>query len=719
LRIPADWLSQAFKCKHCGLIIQARTRTSPVAVSPVVSTPKPVAIPVGAGTAKPVARPVAQPAVSPAAPAPARTVPRSTGDPFAFDDEPSPESPSRPRRGRRSRGGLATGLILAGVVLGITIVATAFAWPHLSRMIDQPPDGPVAQNSDSGKQDGGGTSDLPDDLLKYKPPQRDTRKSDIPIKHDTGKKPEKHDPSTKRDTGSKPDLPVAAGPFPRRLLAISINNYLFANPIFYGMPIPSAANVQTLLDKLSYNNALHIPADQVALLSDMASDRIAQPPTEAVIRNTIVNFLDTSRAQDRIILLIVGHVVEIDNEAVLLPIDGMIDSKEGTIPLKWIYERLAACKARQKVLILDTCRLDPAKGQERPGSGPMSATLDKMLQEPPPGVQVWSSCVAEQFSYEFEGGEKINNGLFLQALYDVVPGNSSGGIQEPGDPLPLTRLVTSVNLAMKQDIPPGKEQKSRLSGKMAEEGAAYDPKEPRPPRLEIPPSPRSNGGGDLAVVRSVLKDISFPPLKVAKDSKALSAESLPPFPEDALKEYAKDGEATPLREAVMKARTVLADIAVRHKLKDFYKVKAEAQLKQDVRRDQKEVAIVLGALEEASDALKAVEVHRKNETKRWQATYDYVVARLEAQQAYLNEYEAVLGQILKGLAPPDPKLYDGWRLASQYDSQTGDSAAKKIGAESRKKMDKIIKAYPNTPWAIMARRDKTSGLGLEWQPMKK
>jgi hypothetical protein len=91
---------------------------------------------------------------------------------------------------------------------------------------------------------------------------------------------------------------------------------------------------------------------------------------------------------------------------------------------------------------------------------------------------------------------------------------------------------------------------------------------------------------------------------------------------------------------------------------------------------------------------------------------------MDAQIAYLNEYQAALGQILKGLAAPDPKLYSGWRLASQPDPQTGDRDSKKFAADSRKKFDKIIAAYPDTPWAIMAKRDRASGLGLEWQPMK-
>ena len=195
------------------------------------------------------------------------------------------------------------------------------------------------------------------------------------------------------------------------------------------MPITAGPNVQSLLGRFSEPTGLHVPASQVGILSDAARTPVA--PTEPVIRNTVVNFLKESRAQDRIILLIVGHVVEIEGEPVLLPIDGMTDSKDGTIPLKWVYDQLAACKARQKVLILDTCRLDPAKGLERPGSGPMGAKLDAMLKEPPPGVQVWTACVAEQFSYEFEGGDKINNGLFLDSLSNVVERHFAGEDSEP------------------------------------------------------------------------------------------------------------------------------------------------------------------------------------------------------------------------------------------------------------------------------------------------
>jgi hypothetical protein len=595
-------------------------------------------------------------------------------------------------------------------VLAVAVGVTAFAWPHLSQLVTRPVNRVAHNGADSTREDEG----TGDTRQAVPPPDTGKRPDTSP---DTGRRP---GPSTRRDTGKKPsDLPVAAGPFPRRALGISINNYLYANPINYGIPGPAAANVQTLLDRFSQREALRIPADQVALLSDAASDRVAQPPTEPVIRDTITNFLDTSRPQDRILLLIVGHVVEVGDEPALIPIDGDTESKEGTIPMKWIYERLAACKARQKVLVLDTCRLNPSKGQERPGSGPMGAKLDALLKEPPPGVQVWSACVAEQYSYEFEGGE-VHNGLFLDALYQAAYGISNGKIQSPTDPLPLERLVEAVNARMKKDLAPlGKVQTSRLTGSEAEGGAAPDPNEPAPPRPKLAPPPARPGGtADLTLVRSILRDVSFPPLKVAKDQKPLSAEALPPFPAETLKDYVKDGEATPLRAEVQKARGLLIDIAAQHKLNDTYRAIEEGKLKTQVRRDQTEVAKVIGELLEESDALKAMAEHRQAETRRWQASYDYVVARVEAQLAYLNEYQAVLGQILKGLPAPDPKLYTGWRLASQRDPQTGDRDAKKLANESRKKLDKIIQAYPETPWAVVARRDRSSALGLEWQPTK-
>ena len=47
------------------------------------------------------------------------------------------------------------------------------------------------------------------------------------------------------------------------------------------------------------------------------------------------------------------------------------------IPLKWVYEQMAKCKARQKVLVLDVNRLNPGHGLERPNGGPMDAKAER------------------------------------------------------------------------------------------------------------------------------------------------------------------------------------------------------------------------------------------------------------------------------------------------------------------------------------------------------
>src|SRR5262249_42977267 len=129
----------------------------------------------------------------------------------------------------------------------------------------------------------------------------------------------------------------------------------------------------------------------------------AVPPIRPVVEQTIRAFLETCRPQDGILLIFVGHIFDIGEAAYLVPLEGEPAVKETLIPLNWLYEQLTHCKARQKVLILDTCRLDSGRGLERPGSGPMSATLDGVLQKPPAGVQVWTACTSGQYSYESDG----------------------------------------------------------------------------------------------------------------------------------------------------------------------------------------------------------------------------------------------------------------------------------------------------------------------------
>jgi len=300
--------------------------------------------------------------------------------------------------------------------------------------------------------------------------------------------------------------------FPRRLFAISVNNYPFASRVSPG------AGERTV-DKLikQFAERLSIPADQVALLSDAAritddqaplpplsaaelarlSDEEVQrllagtaagpyPPTKAVIEHNVRRFLDSCRPQDRIVLLFIGHAVEFDGQAYLAPLEAELTEPKHLIPMRWLYDRLTECKARQKVLLVDVCRFDVARGEERGMVAPMGRTLDAVLAKPPEGVQVLSACIAGQHSHELDNPAQagVQGGIVLNLLPQLqlkdVP-------QRPEDSLPLAALAEALvprarylaRAFLKQ------EQTPRLSGAEVPSKLEYDPKLPAAPRFKI------------------------------------------------------------------------------------------------------------------------------------------------------------------------------------------------------------------------------------------
>jgi hypothetical protein len=515
----------------------------------------------------------------------------------------------------------------------------------------------------------------------------------------------------------KENGPTPAGllTFPRRALVISVNNYLYANPVNYGIP---GHGVHTLSERLA--NGLRIPKDQVAELSDAAPQGAAKPPMKALVEKSITDFLNSSRKQDRVLLLFVGHATEIGDDVYLVPIEGEMDNKDTLIPLKWVYEQLSKCEARQRVLVLDVARFNPGRGQERPGGGPMTAKLDDALKNPPEGVQVWSACVAEQSSYEFDNAA-ADDGMFVEALIDIFNKGLGGTIQKPEDPFPLAALETAVNRYLKKELDPlQKAQTSRLAGMEPADGAAPDPREKLPPKVAIP-SPTLEGDqvADLRVVRGILREIDAPPVKKDREEMRIRAESLPLFPAKALAAYTADSAKTPFREAVAKAHAALQNQGDNERLQEYFNAPSgdKTAFNMELENKGKQLAKALFEIESAMEELAKVEAEREKEPPRWQANYDYIRSRLNAQYAYLNEYSALLGQMRKDQQPPlEPKVHTGWRVASQ--SAVNDSTAKKHAKESTKILDKLIKEHPDTPWAILAKRDRLTNLGLEWQPTK-
>jgi len=277
-----------------------------------------------------------------------------------------------------------------------------------------------------------------------------------------------------------------------------------------------------------------------------------------------------------------------------------------------------------------------------------------------------------------------------------------------------------VNRYLKEELDPlQKTQTSRLAGKESAEGAAPDTKETPPPKVAIPAATlEGDKVADVRLVRGILREIDVPSVKKDREDMRIRAESLPLFAAKALAGYTPDAAKTPLRDAVARAQAALQNQGDKERLQEYFNAPADkTALNKELENKGKQLGKAMYEIETAMEELAKVEADREKEPPRWQANYDYVLSRLNAQYAYLNEYSALLGQMRKDQQPPlEPKVHTGWRVASI--TTVNDSVAKKHAKESVKILDKLVKEHPDTPWAILAKRDRLTNLGLEWQPTK-
>jgi predicted Zn finger-like uncharacterized protein len=514
-----------------------------------------------------------------------------------------------------------------------------------------------------------------------------------------------------------PPTPVpAAGPVPRRALAISINQYLFANPVSAGSP---GRETLTVLDY--FFSGLQIARDQVTVISDSGPNPIA--PLRPVIEDTVQRFLAGCRRQDRIVLAYVGHLIEVEGRPYLVPLEGEPAAPPTLIPLSWLYDQLARCRARQKVLLLDVCRLDAERGVERVGVEPLTPALAAAIAEPPPGVQVWSACGPGQYSLEIQNGP-VYGGAFLNQLYEamlryrqIVP-----SAPRPEDSLPILPLAGAVNNPTRDLVQRlyGLEQLPRVFGFEAENGALYDKDEPLPPPVVPSLPPPTDPPADPELVRGILAGLDLPPVKLTREaSRRLRPEGLPGFHAADLAGYTTDDRLNAFRTAVTQAREALTTATLDRQLPYQFFIASrgretpEAIFKQRLLDEGKSVARLLLPLTEALQQLRDVAEFRDREPRRWQADHDYVLARLLQQLAFLYEYQFHLGQMRQELPPRDPATHQGWQLAAQEKMQATDREYKQMAAEAKKLLERLIEEHPGTPWALLARRDRLNYLGLE------
>jgi hypothetical protein len=507
--------------------------------------------------------------------------------------------------------------------------------------------------------------------------------------------------------------------FPRRLLAIGVSEYLYLNRVGYG---PRGRDTHVLLGRLA--RALQIPDKQVFELSDAAPNPPGpRPPLRETVAKAIHDFAATSRAQDRIILLFSGHAVDVDGEAYLVPLDGELADRNTLVPLKQVYAELKACKARQKILILDVCRFDPSRGSERADGGAMSLKFEALLTEPPAGVQVWTACSAGEHSYD--ESILLSGSVFLSTMIDALTTESKErtlklAVQKPTESIPIAAISARINRWTTEDakLYLRRTQTPKLYGEEKDNGAAFKLSEPAAVAVQFPKI-EGNFFAPKELIDGILRELAdIPPVKTPPAGvQPLRADNFPGFTNKVMKDY-HPGDSR-LRQPVAEAIRALN----RHKetFREEFPVRNIAQLKAMIRPIQVQLAASKLELDEAlMNLLEAENDRNKEPSKRWQATYDYVKARLLMRAAYTYEYAYLLSDVQQEALPELQPNHIGWRLASRETMQCKQQVGKEARAqakEAKEILEAMAAAHKGTPYEVLAKREAATALGLEWQPL--
>ncbi len=136
-----------------------------------------------------------------------------------------------------------------------------------------------------------------------------------------------------------------------------------------------------------------------------------------------------------------------------------------------------------------------------------------------------------------------------------------------------------------------------------------------------------------------------------------------------------------------------------------------------VLRDSREAARIHFALAEELEELEAAGADRGREPKHWQANYDFLLARLKLQVAYVYEYQSMLGRLRKDPPPLDRATQGGWRLVRSQ-LMTGDVEGRKMARDAKVTLDQVVRHHPGTPWEVLARHAREVPVGLNLEPVK-
>ena len=164
-----------------------------------------------------------------------------------------------------------------------------------------------------------------------------------------------------------------------------------------------AIALKSVLERIGY------PASHITLLVDNQATNVNALPTIGNVERAIKRLAQVAEADDKILFFFSGHGVTYNGSSFIVPTDG--DLTKG-VSLSWVKDQFAACKAKEKVMILDACHSGAAKGVS--GITPdlkKSGNLVMLL-----------SCEKEQVSWPDKQGR---HSVFTSAVLEGLSGKAA------------------------------------------------------------------------------------------------------------------------------------------------------------------------------------------------------------------------------------------------------------------------------------------------------
>jgi hypothetical protein len=177
-------------------------------------------------------------------------------------------------------------------------------------------------------------------------------------------------------------------------------------------------------------------------------------------------------------------------------------------------------------------------------------------------------------------------------------------------------------------------------------------------------------------------------------------------------EYGRRLQAFPSRFALVKAAEISWQAPMVEPRKKFVRTNDE-RIRKEFNEAVEGMQKVLPRIDAAYQALASCEADREKESvPRWQAGYDLAMGRAAAAKVRADGYGILLARAASGQGFKDPKS-NHFEIIPAPDI-VDDPRLKELAEKSKMYLTRVIENHPDTPWALLARKELDEWLGWEW-----